>query len=264
MQRVVTVRFGLGRPQLFVAVVASALVLGVILWPSPSTPIQSPVQALQADNAPSSVVIPRPNCETTKCLALTFDDGPDPAITPQVLDILKKHNAHATFFVMGKHVPGNEALLQRMHAEGHEIGNHSWDHPHFTRISLDQVNDQINTTQNVIIKAGVPAPRLFRPPYGDVNETVLAHIPLTVVRWNIDPEDWRPTRQTHVLEHMAANAKPGGVVVMHDTETTTLSQLDGLLTQLESQQYTLATVSDVLGVELGQQGLYFSRFRIGL
>jgi peptidoglycan/xylan/chitin deacetylase (PgdA/CDA1 family) len=243
--------------------VASVLVVGAMLWPSPSAEVQPPAQASETAGV-IPPVIPRANCEAAKCLALTFDDGPDPLITPQILDILKNHNVHATFFVMGKHVSGNEALLQRMHAEGHEIGNHSWDHPYFTRISLDQVHEQIDTTQKAIIKAGVPAPRLFRPPYGDVNETVLTHIPLTVVRWNIDPEDWHPKRQAHLLEHMANYARPGGVVVMHDTEVTTLAQLDELLSQLESQQYTLTTAGDVLGVEATQPGLYFSRFRIGL
>lgn len=264
MSRVSTLWFLLAKPQLFAVCVASLLVVGVLFWPAtPSAPTQQPAQALEVAAVPAPIV-PRANCETAKCLALTFDDGPDPVLTPQILDILKTHKVHATFFVMGRHVVGNEAILQRMHNEGHEIGNHSWDHPYFTRIPLDQVHDQINNTQNAIIKAGVPAPRLFRPPYGDMNEAVLAHIPLTVVRWNIDPEDWRPKQQAHLLEHMATFARGGGVVVMHDTEVTTLAQLDALLTQLESQQYTLTTVSNVLGLELSQQGLYFSRFRIGL
>lgn len=262
MQLLRVFRFLLGKPQFTAVVVASLLIFAGLLWPLPKS---SGVPALQAQEvAAPSPIFSRPNCETAKCLALTFDDGPDPAITPQILDTLKRHNARATFFVLGGHVSGNEAILRRIHGEGHEIGNHSWSHPHFTRISLEQARHEIDATQQAILKAGVPAPHLFRPPYGDVNETVLAHIPLSVVRWNIDPEDWRPRQQTRLLEHMATYARPGGVAVMHDTEATTLAQLDALLSQLEAQQYTLTTVSDVLGIEPGQQGLYFSRFRIGL
>lgn len=262
MHKIARLWYRLGRPQLLAIIVAGLLLVGAAFWPAETIPAQPPAQALEIFTP--SPIIPRPNCEIVKCLALTFDDGPDPLITPQVLDILKRHEVHATFFIMGRHVPGNEAILQRIHAEGHEIGNHSWDHPSFTRISLEQVQDQIQQTQNAIIKANVPTPHLFRPPYGDINEAVLAHIPLTVVRWNIDPEDWRPKRQMHLLEHMATYARAGGVVVLHDTEATTLAQLDSLLTQLKIQEYTLTTVSDVLGVEPGQQGLYFSRFRTGL
>ncbi|MGH7158162.1 MAG: polysaccharide deacetylase family protein [Candidatus Saccharimonadales bacterium] len=249
------------RPQ-FLSLALLVPVLGLYFFrPQAVTPevVADPVVAVTAEP-----VTPRVDCAALKCIALTFDDGPDANITPQILDILKKHNAHATFFVQGVRIGGKEAILRRAFAEGHEIGNHSWNHPYFTRIPLDQVQSEIESTQNAVIKAGVPAPRLFRPPYGDMNEAVLAHIPLTVVRWNIDPEDWHPKRQTHLLEHMAAHARPGGVAVMHDTEPATLERLDGLLTQLEAQQYRAVTVSDALGIQAGQPGVYFSRYRVGL
>lgn len=207
----------------------------------------------------ASPQFPLTDCSAVKCIALTFDDGPDAALTPHILNVLKDHNIRATFFVMGRHVPGNEALLRRMHAEGHEIGNHSWSHPYFTKIPLDQVREEINSTQAAITKSGVPAPQLFRPPYGDVNEAVIAQIPLTIVRWNIDPEDWHPKKRDNMLGHMAAFAKPGGVVVMHDTEATTAERLEPLLVQLESQSYKVVTVSEALGIGSGQRGVFFGR-----
>lgn len=257
------VRF-LRKPQVLV-LVGVGIVLVVTLWSSPTPTAQAPAETVlpTETSALSSSLPPRVNCEAAKCIALTFDDGPDATITPQILGILKKHGVRATFFVQGVRIGGNEAILRRTFAEGHEIGNHSWNHPYFTRISTEQVQSEIESTQQAVVKAGVPAPRLFRPPYGDLNETVLAHIPLTVVRWNIDPEDWHPKRQVHILEHMNLFARPGGVVVMHDTEIATLERLDALIAQLESQQYTLVTVSDALGIEPGQPGLYFSRFRMG-
>lgn len=198
------------------------------------------------------------DCSQTRCLALTFDDGPEPTFTPSILETLKRHNAKATFFVLGSHVKGNEDLLKRMHAEGHEIGNHSWNHPSFTKLSPEQIDQEIRTTQEAVIAADVPAPQLFRPPYGDMNDEVKAQIPLAIVRWNIDPEDWHPKHRQNILAHLAVHAKPGGVVVMHDTEQFTVDSLDQILTQLEAN-FTLVTVSELFGLTPGQRGVYFGR-----
>lgn len=249
-------------PQAIVLALAVGLVVGVIVAPAASPPVSpSPAvqAAVEAPALPLPATPPAPNCEVLKCLALTFDDGPDAGITPRILDTLKQHNAKATFFVLGGHVQGNEALLKRIHAEGHEIGNHSWNHPRFTQLSLDQVRAEVQDTQTIIAQAGVPAPHIFRPPYGDMSEAVAANIPLSVVRWNVDPEDWRPKMKPRLLEHMAAYAQPGGVVVLHDTESTTADQLDALLTQLNAQGFTLVTVSHIMGLSPGQQGVYFAR-----
>lgn len=243
------------RPQLLAASVVILLVIGGALASPPEVKTVTPVkkEVLTTD------VIKKPDCVVQACIALTFDDGPDKTITPVVLDILKRHNAHATFFVQGSRVQGNEEILRRIHAEGHEIGNHSWGHPYFTRISPEQVQNEIISTQQAISKAGVPAPQLFRPPYGDINAAVVSQIPLTVVRWNVDPEDWRPKKQPLLLEHMAAHARPGSVVVMHDTEATTAERLEPLLVQLEAGHYSFVTVSELLNITPGQRGVYFNR-----
>jgi peptidoglycan/xylan/chitin deacetylase (PgdA/CDA1 family) len=242
------------RPQYLCVLLAVVLVLiGYLLQPA-----QAVIRAYEPSKVLAATVQPV-DCSRHACMALTFDDGPDAAITPQILDTLKRHNVHATFFVMGRHIPGNEALLRRIHDEGHEIGNHSWNHPYFTRLPQEQILSEITSTEEAITKTGVPAPHLFRPPYGDINQAVASQIPLTVVRWNIDPEDWHPKKREHMLEHMAAYARPGGVVVLHDTEVTTAQMLDPLLTQLESQ-YTLVTVSNLLDITPGQRGVFFGRW----
>lgn len=256
MRRTSKIKKNFLRPQALVLALGVTLsFLAFVMHPVPQTTL--PAQAFAGE--PAAAASAAVDCAASKCIALTFDDGPDPVLTPQILDILKRHNVQATFFVMGRHVSGNEALLKRMHAEGHEIGNHSWNHPYFTRISLDQVREEVTSTQAAVAKAGVPAPQLFRPPYGDVNDAVLAQIPLTVVRWNIDPEDWHPKKRDNMLGHMAAFAKPGGVVVMHDTEATTAERLESLLLQLESQSFKVVTVSEALGISPGQRGVFFGR-----
>ncbi|HZM64145.1 MAG TPA: polysaccharide deacetylase family protein [Candidatus Saccharimonadales bacterium] len=254
------------RPQLVVSLVTLGLVLGFLVWPSRAPASIAPPTAeavaavlVSAPLIQSSPAFGPTDCQVVACVALTFDDGPNAVITPRILDILKQHKAQATFFVLGAHVGGNEALLRRIHSEGHEIGNHSWNHPYLTQVSLQQVQDEVLSTQAAIANAGVPAPHLFRPPYGDINDAVAAQIPLSIVRWNIDPEDWRPKKQPYLLDHVASYVRPGSVILMHDTETTTADKLDALLVQLEGQQYTFVTISTILNLSPGQRGVYFAR-----
>lgn len=248
------------RPPVAVFVLAITLLAMGLLTTRSQAAMSRPLAALKPVQAHvKGVSAPPVDCAKVPCFALTFDDGPDAALTPQVLDALARHNAHATFFVLGNHVAGNEQILKRIHNEGHEIGNHSWGHPWFTKLSAEQVESEIANTQTAIMRAGVPAPDLFRPPYGDMNEAVRAHVPLTIVRWNVDPEDWHPKKQRHILEHLQAHARPGGMVVLHDTEAHTVTILDQAITQLQASGYTLVTVSDLLSMPAGQPGVFFGR-----
>jgi peptidoglycan/xylan/chitin deacetylase (PgdA/CDA1 family) len=208
-------------------------------------------------------VLPRPatpsvDCSIQACLALTFDDGPNPAITPLVLDALERHHARATFFVLGNHVPGNEALLRRMYQSGHEIGDHSWSHPDFTTLNLEQMQQQIAQTQAVVMAAGLPAPTLFRPPYGAVNAAVKNRIPMTLAMWNIDPEDWRAKDPKKIVAKVEAGAARGRVVVLHDMHQPTADSLDQLLVALQ-QQYELVTFSELFDLAPGQPGIFYGR-----
>jgi peptidoglycan/xylan/chitin deacetylase (PgdA/CDA1 family) len=197
------------------------------------------------------------NCFQQPCIALTFDDGPNAATTPLVLSTLEKDQVHATFFVIGTRVVGNASLLQRMYADGDEIGNHSWTHPDMTTLKPDQVRQQVTLTQNIIASAGVPAPTLFRPPYGAVNPTVLGNVPLTVMFWNEDPKDWAASSPQQVEQAVVASAKPGGVVDMHDIYQVTANSLDPIIQKLKSEHYQFVTVSQLLGLKPGQQGSYY-------
>ena len=108
-----------------------------------------------------------------RAVALTFDDGPDPRNTPQILDLLARYQVHATFFVLGsaaKHYPG---IVRRSAAGGNEIGNHGWTHLHMTNLNEEQLSDQITRDANLITRLTSQRPTSFRPPYGDVNQTVV-------------------------------------------------------------------------------------------
>lgn len=197
------------------------------------------------------------SCAVVPCLALTFDDGPQPANTPILLDILAREHVQATFFVVGTRVRGQAPILQRMHAEGHEIGNHSWSHPDLTTLSPSDVRAQINTTQMIVLESGVPAPRLLRPPYGAANAIVETQ-PLTIVRWNIDPEDWIVKNSDELAARIVQQAKPGGILLLHDTQPHTAAAVQKALPELKAR-YQLVTVSELLGLSGGDQGQYFGR-----
>jgi peptidoglycan-N-acetylglucosamine deacetylase len=200
-----------------------------------------------------------PDCTAKPCLALTFDDGPNPLTTPHILDILASEHVPATFFVVGQRVPGNEALIRRMYMNGDEVGNHSWSHPDFTKLSQAQITDQVQRTQAVIVAAGVPAPHLLRPPYGSVNPSVLDQLHMTAVEWNIDPEDWAIKDPAKIDTSIISHAKPGGIVLMHDIYPTTVDALRPAIDNLKTH-YQLVTVSQLMHLEPGDQGLYFGHY----
>ena len=198
------------------------------------------------------------DCALESCLALTFDDGPNPVTTPLVLDALERHQARATFFVMGNRVAGNEALLRRMYAAGHEVGSHSWSHPDFTTLSLEQLKQQVTDTQAAVVAAGLPAPTLFRPPYGAMNGVVRSQVPMTIALWNVDPEDWKQKDPKKIVERVMASVAPGRVVDMHDTHQQTADSMDQLLVELQ-QHYQLVTFSELFDLAPGQPGVFYGR-----
>jgi peptidoglycan/xylan/chitin deacetylase (PgdA/CDA1 family) len=213
-------------------------------------PVQQQVEAI-------SIVAPV-DCSRVACIALTFDDGPDPEVTPKVLGVLDRYNAKATFFLIGLHVKGNEAVVRSIHKNGHEIGNHTWSHSNLSELKPAQIEKEVIRAQNIITATGVPAPRLFRPPYGAIDSMVRGHIPLTVVSWSTDPEDWRAETPEDVIDHVLDNARPGAIIDLHDIYPATAEALDPILTKL-AQKYQFVTVSELLSLPPGQPGIFYSR-----
>jgi peptidoglycan-N-acetylglucosamine deacetylase len=146
-------------------------------------------------------------------LALTFDDGPNPAITPKLLDLLDRFQARATFFVIGKHARECPDLLKATAARGHVIGNHSDAHPNLFWLKADQITVELRCCNYSIIAATGAPPRWFRPPYGMRNPWVVPaarELKQRVVMWTLIPGDWRATSSEWLiprLEPIAARAK---------------------------------------------------------
>jgi peptidoglycan/xylan/chitin deacetylase (PgdA/CDA1 family) len=199
-----------------------------------------------------------PDCTVQACLALSFDDGPDPVNTPKIMDSLSKQHVPATFFLIGNRVAPNALIVQRMYKQGFEIGNHSWAHPNLTKLTVPQILEQVNLTQQAIANLGVPPPMLFRPPYGAVNAAMRVNIHMAIIRWDVDPKDWALNDPNAVIANVEAQAKPGGIILMHSTHAATAAALDSILPNLKSR-FQLVTVSQLLQLAPGAQGEYIGR-----
>jgi peptidoglycan-N-acetylglucosamine deacetylase len=190
-------------------------------------------------------------------VALTFDDVPDPRFTPQVLDVLKRKHVHATFFVVGTRMLKHPDLLRRIHREGHDIGNHSYSHPDFSRIPLHKVQEQIIRAEQIAEKLVGFKPKLVRPPYGEIRSAQLdwaKQAGYTVVNWDVDSRDWRQLKADEVFRNVTSAVRPGSVILMHagggdgQSLTGTVEALPRIIDWLRNHHYEPVALTELLGV----------------
>lgn len=224
--------------------------------PTPSSP--SPTKPPANPTTPAAGKV---NCAKVKCAALTFDDGPV-AGTTQLLDVLKSKGVHATFFMVGSNVAMHRSVVRRIVAEGHVIGNHSWDHPQLTRLSADAVRRELTRTNAAIVRAGGPEPTLVRPPFGATNSIVAkvtADLGMAQILWNVDPLDWKDRDSALVTKRVLASTRNGSIVLSHDIHPTTRAAYAKIIDGLRARGFTLVTVPELLA-DLQQPGRkYFAR-----
>lgn len=194
--------------------------------------------------------------EDKKMIALTFDDGPDEDFTPQILDILKKYDAKATFFVVGQKVGWNPDIVKRMHNENHEIGNHTFTHINTSKHSYEKVAEEINETQEIIKNVTGYEPTLFRPPYRAMNESlfnIIKNNNMKVVLWSdIDTKDWSNPGVNTIVENIENKASNGTIVVLHDynkirnNKSQTIQALEIIIPKMKDLGYEFVTVSQII------------------
>jgi len=186
-----------------------------------------------------------------KEVALTFDDGPS-SYTGAILDTLKKYHASATFFTLGNQVSSFPLPMQRAVAEGHVVGNHTWDHQDLTRLGPNDVRDEMSTQIDTVTGKKLPAPKLFRPPYGAVNDQVVAEARrqgMLTVLWSVDTNDYNRPTPDAMTSQVLANVQPGAIVLMHDgggDRTTTSAALPMIIKGLRKAGYKMVTVPQLL------------------
>ena len=215
----------------------------------------------EIDKFPRGYVIQRWGFDKNHAIALTFDDGPDPQYTPQILDILKAKNVHATFFLIGENGESNPALVDRIYAEGHDIGNHTYTHPNIADVSEKRTTLELNATERMLESRIGHRSLLFRPPYAeDVEpETPDQVRPLVFtsslgyysVGMQIDPDDWKRPPAQEIIRSVVEQAATGegNVVLLHDAggdRSTTVAALPELIDTLRAAGYRLVTISDLL------------------
>ena len=195
-----------------------------------------------------------------KVVALTFDDGPNPPYTDQILRVLKKHHGHATFFVLGKNVEKFPAVIPKIFSEGHEIGNHSWSHEQLIFRSLSFVRGEIEKTDHLLRQLGYPGEIYFRAPYGRklfILPWILSSMNKKHVLFDVVPDDWDRPGTEEIAARILREVKPGSIVLCHDGDgdgvgndrSQTVEAIDKVMTQLEKDGYRFVTISELLALE---------------
>lgn len=185
-----------------------------------------------------------------KVVALTFDDGPWPGITNEILYVLKRQNVKATFFVVGQNVQAYPQTLKLIAHQGHALGNHSWNHPYRT-LSPNAAAQQIDRTNHLVKKITGQEMMMFRPPGGFLNNGMAAYAKtkgLSVVMWSADSQDYRASRD-RLLHNLLTQTGSGGILLMHDgggDRRPTLAALPELIRTLRSQGYQFVTVPELM------------------
>ncbi|MBP2000370.1 peptidoglycan/xylan/chitin deacetylase (PgdA/CDA1 family) [Paenibacillus shirakamiensis] len=191
-----------------------------------------------------------------KKVALTFDDGPDNRYTPQILDILKQYGVKATFFLVGRQVEKDPSVVERIHEEGHEIGNHTLTHPNLNKLTPEEARREI-VDNGAKIKAVIgTTPDLFRTPYGTISNSIkeiLKEQHLTLVNWSVDTLDWKATKAEQIVNNLKKEIQPGGIILQHSfggkKVQNTIAALPQEIEWLQAQGYSLVTVTELMKLQ---------------
>lgn len=189
-------------------------------------------------------------------IALTFDDGPSPDYTLPLLAILRQYHISATFFMLGRCAQRYPDLVRAVMDAGHAIGNHSWDHPYLTRLSAEQIFQQLSATREVIEQATGICPSLFRPPYGYYNRRTLAAaqaLGLSAILWNVDPVDWSCPGSAAIRARVLSQLTNGAIILLHDgasdgeaSRTQTLEALPQIIEEGQARGFRFVSLPHML------------------
>lgn len=198
------------------------------------------------------------NMQTTqKIVALTFDDGPNPPYTEQLLDVLKENHVSATFFLIGQNVEKHPELVKRIVAEGHQLGNHTYHHMDLLKADRKLIADEVDRTNQAIIAASGITPHLVRPPHGFRDPVVMemmAERNLKVVEWSVMSRDWLNPGVDTIVERTISKVKNGSIILLHDgdgiaaqdSRAQTIEATRRIIQILSAQGYKFVTVDEIL------------------
>lgn len=217
-------------------IIFSVLAAGALIWNAAFLP----------DGVAADARTGLPREQAVKYVALTFDDGPRADTTPRLLDGLHQRGVHATFFLIGNQIEPNAALVRRMQAEGNQVGNHTWSHKKLQGEPDAVVSSEIGRTDKALRKVLGEGEYWVRPPYGllDSRQQRLFSVPL--VRWSVDPKDWKRRNVNGDVEAVVRNVKSGDIVLMHDSFRPSVTAALRIVDTLQARGYRFLTVSELL------------------
>ena len=222
-------------------------VIGTVVVAAAKSPAK-PVTPTSPAAAPAAVT-PSPTPLPTKYVVLTFDDGPDAEYTPKVLDILALYGAKATFFEVGQNVRKHPELTKQLHAAGHSVQNHTWDHSDLRKLTAVRFQQEVDSTDQAIRAAIGSTPGCLRPPYGGVNPAVrqrARQLGKDLVVWTVDSRDWTKPGTAAIVQRVLKNVHSGSVILMHDgggNRAQTVAALPTILKALKAQGYGFRTLT---------------------
>ena len=188
-------------------------------------------------------------------IALTFDDGPHPRYTPQILEILSEYNVKATFFVVGINAKNYPDTMEAVIKNGHEIGNHTYTHPHVSCLNSYTLHKEVEKCESAIYELTDYKTKLFRPPEGLIDadvRSVLRSLDYKVILWDIDTRDWAHTSPDDISNNIVSSVRSGDIILMHDYighNSPTPEALKIFIPKLLKMGYKFVVVSELIGLE---------------
>ncbi|MEU7471141.1 polysaccharide deacetylase family protein [Streptomyces sp. NPDC044984] len=197
------------------------------------------------------------DCRRAKCIALTFDAGPSEH-SARLLDILKKEQVPATFFLLGRrHIERYPELVRRMADEGHEVANHTWTHRRLTELEPDEIREELERTDEEIERLTGRRPTLMRPPQGRTDDTVHGisrELGLSEVLWSVTAKDYTTTDSDLITRRVLAKASRDGIILLHDLYDGTVPAVPGIIAELKKRGYVFVTVPQLLAPGKAEPG----------
>lgn len=219
-------------------------------------PQETPADVQTADHSPSeekagqtpdkSVSGKEAAVQEPKQVAITFDDGPNPYYTEDLLEGLRERGVKATFFVLGAEVEKFPEILEHIHADGHLIGVHSYEHVNFGQVGDEAAKEQIDKTREAIYAVTGEYTGFIRPPYGCWKDSLDEKVDMIEVLWDVDPLDWATTDADTVTQRILKHAKEGSIILLHDASKSSVQAALTVIDALTEQGYEFVTVEELL------------------
>ncbi len=225
--------------------VVFVIALAVIVIAGSVHMIAGGVDPVNAIECVTGVINEKEDLDTLK-IALTFDDGPHPYYTEQLLDGLKERGAKASFFVMGKQAEAYPELVLRMHEEGHLVGNHTYSHIQLGKNNRENFKEELVKTNELLTGITGEEPQYVRPPYGSWDKSFETELMMIPVLWTIDPMDWCSSDVDGIVSKVTKKAQENAVILMHDEYKSTVTAALEIVDILQKQGYEFVTIDEIM------------------